>query len=161
MNTNTNNNSLFDETFVPSLSFTPSVVTSLKEVIEEEERQKENKDKDIMHKVNALPKTLNTIIKMVAALATKRKYNPELEKYIHPQLELMTNLINIKKNPILDVLKSRFQQMLLTYIFYMDELVKDVLDYEKYAEKHDMLVMFNGMVKTSVQNNTLANLLYF
>jgi len=105
-----------------------------------------------------LPKTLITIIKMVAALATKRKSNPELEKYIHPQLELLTNLVNIKRNPILDVLKSRFQEMLLTYIFYMDELVKDVLDYEQYGEKHDMLVMFNEMVKTSVQTNSLANL---
>lgn len=137
-------------------TFTPSVATSLKEVIAEEEKKQ-----DLMHKVNALPKTLITIIKMVAALANKRKSNPELEKYIHPQLELLTNLINIKKNPILDVLKSKFQEALQKYIIYMDELVKDTLDYEKYDEKHEMLVMFNGMVKTSVQNNTLCNLLYF
>jgi hypothetical protein len=124
----------------------------LNEVIAEQEKE------DLMRKVNTLPKTLITIIKMVAALATKRKSNPELEKYIHPQVELLTNLVNIKKNPILDVLKSRFQEMLKTYIVYMDELVKDVLDYEKYTERHDMLVMFNEMVKTSVQTNTLANL---
>jgi hypothetical protein len=143
---------MFDETF------TPSTATSLNETIAYDQELKKNKDKDIMNRVNALPKTLITIIKMVAALATKRKSNPELEKYIHPQLELLTNLVNIKKNPILDVLKSRFQEMLKTYIVYMDELVKDVLDYEQYGEKHDMLVMFNEMVKTSVQTNSLANL---
>jgi len=156
MNTDINTNT---NTFTPSVNFIPSVATSLKEVIEEQEQEKEKED--LMHKVNALPKTLITIIKMVAALANKRKSNPELEKYIHPQLELLTNLINIKKNPILDVLKSKFQEALQKYIIYMDELVKDTLDYEKYDEKHEMLVMFNGMVKTSVRTNTLCNLLYF
>ena len=139
-------------------TFTPSVATSLKEAIAEQEKERE---KELMNKVNTLSKSLITIIKMVAALSTKRKSNPELEKYIHPQLELLTNLVNIKKNPILDVLKSKFQEALQKYIIYMDELVKDTLDYDKYGEKHEMLVMFNGMVKTSVQNNTLCNLLYF
>jgi hypothetical protein len=151
MNTDTSNTSNTSK-FAIVKTFIPSVTTSLNEVIAEQEKE------DLMRKVNTLPKTLITIIKMVAALATKRKSNPELEKYIHPQVELLTNLVNIKKNPILDVLKSRFQEMLKTYIVYMDELVKDVLDYEKYTERHDMLVMFNEMVKTSVQTNTLANL---
>ena len=162
-NTNANTNTVSDETFVPSLSFTPSVnynpsvTTSLKEAIEEQEKGRE-KEKGLMGKVNTLSKSLITIIKMVAALANKRESCPELDKYIHPQLELLTNLINIKKNPILDVLKSRFQEMLQTYIVYMDELVKDVLDYDKYYEMHYMLVLFNSMVKTSVKTNSLANL---
>lgn len=147
MNTDTTN------TFIPLVNNNPSVVTSFKEVIADQE-----KEKDVMHRVNALPKTLITIIKMVAALATKRKTNPELEKYIEPQLELMANLINIKKNPILDILKSRFQEMLQMYISYMDELVKDSLDYEKYSEKHDILVLFNSTVKICVQTNSLASL---
>ena len=76
-------------------TFTPSVATSLKEVIEEQEKERE---KELMGKVNTLSKSLITIIKMVAALSTKSKSNPELEKYIHPQLELLTKLVNIKKN---------------------------------------------------------------
>lgn len=105
-----------------------------------------------------ISKPLVVIIKMTAALANKRKTNPELDTYILPQLELLSNLINPNKDPVLDTLKSKFQEMMLTYIFYMEELVKDQLDFKKYEEYHEMLVFFNKIVQSCVKNKSFAEL---
>lgn len=115
----------------------------------------ENSEKE---KSSHIHKPLVVIIKMTAALANKRKSNPELDKYILPQIELLTNLVNANKDPVLDLLKSKFQEMLLTYIFYMEKLVKDMLDFTKYEEYHEMLVFFNKIVKNCVKSKSLVEL---
>ncbi len=115
----------------------------------------------MMEKINKLPKQLIIIMKYIAALATKIKTNPSLEKYISPQLKLFANIINLKNIPILTSLKPKLTFMLTTYIFYIDELLKDHLDISLYAEKHEMLVYFNQKVDECIKTGICSELYEF
>ena len=117
-----------------------------------------SKEDELMAKVNSLPKMTITIIKYVAALSTKIKTHAALEPYITPLLQLLTFLINIRRDPVLTTIKSKLELLLTTYVFYIDELLKDQLDIESYTEKHDQLVYFNTVVKDCVRNGNCAEL---
>jgi hypothetical protein len=116
------------------------------------------KEDEMMAQINALPKELIMLMKYTAALAIKLKTHPDLSTYITPMLLLLTNLINIRKNPILTLIKSKLQLMLTTYIFYIDELLKDQLDLVCYTENHEMLIYFNKVVKDSICSGKCSEL---
>ena len=113
---------------------------------------------DFMAKINTLPKQTITIMKYIAALATKLKAQPELEVHITPLLTLLTNLINIKRNPVITMLKPKYQLLLSSHIFYIDELLNDHLDMHRYTEKHEMLVYFNNLVKECIKTGNYREL---
>lgn len=106
----------------------------------------------LMSQINSvLPKSLIQIIKIIAALSTKSKNNAELEPYIIPLLQLLTNIINIKKDPVLTTIKSKLELLLTTYLFYINEILTDQLDTASYIDKHEQLVYFNSIVKKCVR----------
>ena len=113
----------------------------------------------LMVAVNRLPILARKIIKIISALASKINNHPALEPYIRPLLVLLSNIMNIKGNPVLQQLKPRFEQLLVGYVFYMDEILLDTIDLPAYQEKHDMLVHLNQIVKRCVQNES-ANEFY-
>ena len=106
----------------------------------------------LMMAVNRLPVLTKRIIKLIAALANKINNYPLLEPYIRPLLVLLSNIINLKGNAILLELKPKFEEKLIGYIFYIDEILLDTIDIPAYQEKHDMLVHLNQTVKRCVQN---------
>lgn len=106
----------------------------------------------LMAEVNRLPILTRQIIKKIAALASKINNNPILEPYIRPLLVLLSNIINIKGDAILQELKPRFEQLLVGYVFYMEQILLDTIDLSAYEEKNDMLVHVNHIVKRCVQN---------
>lgn len=113
----------------------------------------------LMSKINSvLPKSLIQIIKIIAALATKSKTNAALEPYITPLLQLLTNLINIKKDPVLTTIKSKLELLLTTYLFYINEILRDQLDIATYTDKHEQLVYFNSIVKKCVRTRICSEL---
>lgn len=108
----------------------------------------------LMAEVNRLPILTRQIIKKIAALASKINNNPILEPYIRPLLVLLSNIINIKGDAILQELKPRFEQLLVGYVFYMEQILLDTIDLSAYEEKNDMLVHVNHIVKRCVQNQS-------
>ena len=118
----------------------------------------EQQQDELLRKINTLPKQTITIMKYIAALATKLKAQPELEVHITPLLTLLTNLINIKRNPVITMLKPKYQLLLSSYIFYIDELLNDRLDMRRYTEKHEMLVYFNNLVKECIKTGNCREL---
>jgi hypothetical protein len=113
----------------------------------------------LMVAVNSLPILTKRIIKIISALANKINNHPALEPYIRPLLVLLSNIMNIKGNSVLQELKPKFEEKLVGYIFYMDEILLDTIDIPAYQEKHDMLVHLNQIVKRCVQNES-ANEFY-
>jgi hypothetical protein len=118
----------------------------------------EQQQDELLRKINTLPKQTITIMKYIAALATKLKAQPDLEEHITPLLTLLTNLINIKRNPVITMLKPKYQLLLSSYIFYIDELLNDHLDMHRYTEKHEMLVYFNNLVKECIKTGNYREL---
>jgi hypothetical protein len=113
---------------------------------------------ELLRKINTLPKQTLSIMKYIAALATKLKAQPELEVHITPLLTLLTNLINIKRNPVITMLKPKLQLLLSSYIFYIDALLNDRLDMHRYTEKHEMLVYFNNLLKDCIKTGNYREL---
>ena len=110
----------------------------------------------LMAEVNRLPILTKQIIKKIAALASKINNRPNLEPYIRPLLVLLSNTINIKSDAILQELKPRFEQLLVGYVFDMEQILLDTIDLSAYEEKNDMLVHVNHIVKRCVQNQNAA-----
>ena len=112
-----------------------------------------NAESDVlMTAVNSLPVLTKRIIKLIAALANKINNHPLLEPYIRPLLVLLSNIINLKGNAILRELKPKFEEKLIGYVFYIDEILLDTIDISAYQEKHDSLIYLNQIVKRCVQN---------
>lgn len=82
----------------------------------------------LMMAVNSLPFITKRIIKRIAELASKINNYPLLEPYIRPLLVLLSNIINIKGNSILRELKPKFEEKLVGYAFYIDEILSDTID---------------------------------
>lgn len=110
----------------------------------------------LMVAVNRLPAITKQIIKKIAALASKINNNPILEPYIRPLLILLSNIINIKGNSVLQELKPKFEEILVGYVFYMEQIILDTIDLSSYEEKNDMLVHVNHVVKRCVQNQNAS-----
>jgi len=106
--------------------------------------------------VNSLPILTKRIIKLIAALANKINNHPLLEAYIRPLLVLLSNIINLKGNAILRQLKPKFEEQLVGYVFYIDEILLDTIDLSEYQEKHDILIHINQTVKRCVQNEDVT-----
>jgi len=110
----------------------------------------------LMMTVNSLPVLTKRIIKLIAALANKINNHPLLEPYIRPLLVLLSNIINLKGNAILRQLKPKFEEKLIGYVFYIDEILLDTIDIAAYQEKHDSLIYLNQIVKRCVQNEDVT-----
>jgi len=110
-----------------------------------------NVSDDLMRAVNSLPAFLKRTIKLIAALKSKMNNNPELALYINPMLELLVNSINMHKDPILTQLNPKLEELLLTYIFDMGEMIQNTIDLERYQDKHLSLVCLNGHIKHSIR----------
>ena len=106
----------------------------------------------LMTAVNSLPVLTKIIIKMISGLANKINNHPLLEPYIRPLLVLLSNIINIKGNTVLRELKPKFEEKLIDYVFYIDEILLDTIDISAYQAKHDILIHLNQIVKQCVQN---------
>ena len=112
-----------------------------------------NAESDVlMMAVNSLPVLTKRIIKLISGLANKINNHPLLEPYIRPLLVLLSNIINIKGNSVLRELKPKFEEKLVSYVFYIDEILLDTIDLPAYQAKHDMLNHLNQIVKQCVQN---------
>jgi hypothetical protein len=110
-----------------------------------------NASDDLMRVVNSLPAFLKRTIKLIAALKSKMDNNPELAPYITPMLELLTNCLNLRKDPILTELKPKLEELLLTYIFDMIEFIQNTIVLEVYQDKHLTLVCLNDHIKHSIR----------
>lgn len=110
----------------------------------------------LMIAVNSLPVLTKRIIKIIAALSSKINNNPLLEPYIRPLLVLLSNIINLKGNGILRQLQPRFEEKLIGYIFYIDEIILGTIDLAEYQAKHDILIHLNQIVKRCVQNGSIT-----
>jgi len=114
-----------------------------------------NAESDVlMTAVNSLPVLTKIIIKLIASLANKINNHPLLETYIRPLLVFLSNIINIKGNAVLRELKPKFEEKLIGYIFYIDEILLDTIDIPAYQAKHDTLIYLNQIVKRCVQNQS-------
>ena len=109
-----------------------------------------NVSDDLMRAVNSLPAFLKRTIKLIAALKSKINNNPELALYISPMLELLVNCLNMHKDPILTQLNAKLEELLLTYIFDMGEIIQNTIDLERYQDKHLSLVCLNGHIIHSI-----------
>lgn len=113
-----------------------------------------NQTDELMVAVNNLPVITKRIIIMIASLAKKINNAPILEPYIRQLLVLLSNIFNIKGNSILRQLKPKFEEILVVYVFYIDEILLETIDLTAYQEKHDMLLYLNQIVKRCVQNES-------
>lgn len=116
-----------------------------------------NASDNLMRAVNSLPPFLKRTIKLIAALKSKMDNNPELAPYITPMLELLANNLNMHKDPILTQLKIKLEELLLTYIFDMGEMIQNTIDLERYQDRHLSLVCLNGHIKHSIRLGHITN----
>jgi hypothetical protein len=113
-----------------------------------------NQTDELMVAVNNLPVITKRIIIMIASLAKKINNAPILEPYVRELLVLLSNIFNIKENSILRQLKPKFEEILVVYVFYIDEILLETIDLTAYQENHDMLLYLNQIVKRCVQNKS-------
>ena len=97
---------------------------------------------DIATKIKEMSYLKQTYLKFIIDLFPFLK-DPIKHVYANQLILLLQNLINIHKNEILFDLEDALTSVLISYIFDIDELVKERLIFEKYEPKHNNLKAIN------------------
>lgn len=100
---------------------------------------------DIARKIKEMTYLKQTYLKFIINLFPFLK-DPIKQVHANQLILLLQNLINIHKNEILFDLEDALTSVLISYIFDMDELIKNQLDLDKYEPKHNNLVTINQQI---------------
>ncbi len=67
-------------------------------------------------------------------------------------MTLLRYAINFKKDPVLEELDECFTSLMLTYIFYLGEVINERFDIEKYNDRHENLIRISKEIEKQVNN---------
>jgi hypothetical protein len=67
-------------------------------------------------------------------------------------MKLLRKAINIEKDPVLEELDECFTYLMTSYIFDLNDLLRNVLDIEKYNDRHLNLIRINEQVEYQIKN---------
>ena len=106
---------------------------------------------NISGKIRDLSATKLTYLKMIIQMFPLLNDNL-LCDYANQLVILLQNLININKHSLLTELETGLTSVLLTYIFDINELIKDQLDLSKYEPRHKNLSAINQQINYHMNN---------
>jgi hypothetical protein len=78
--------------------------------------------------------------------------NPLLTEQVCQLMKLVRKSINIEKCDILKELDECFTSLMVSYIFDINDLLRNQLDIEKYADKHQNLIRINNQIDYQIKN---------
>jgi hypothetical protein len=107
---------------------------------------------DVATKIKEMTYLKQTYLKFIIDLFPFLK-DPIKQVYANQLILLLQNLINIHKNEILFELEDALTSVLISYIFDMDAIVKNQLDFEKYEQRHQNLVTINQQTNYYIKHN--------
>jgi hypothetical protein len=107
---------------------------------------------NISTKLRDLSATKLTYLKMIIQMYPFLNNNL-LCDYANQMIILLQNLINVHNHYVLTELESELTSVLITYIFDINELVKDQLNLEKYEPRHKNLTAINEQINYYMNNN--------
>lgn len=114
--------------------------------------ESENIIPNVTTKIKALTATKQVYLKFIIQLFPFLK-DPIKQVCANELIKLLQNLINIDKNTTLFELEDALSSVLVTYIFDITDLVKGLLDLEKYQPRHLNLLAINRQVDYYMKNN--------
>ena len=106
---------------------------------------------DISTKIRDLSATKLTYLKMIIQMFPFLKNNL-LCDYANQLIILLQNLININNHTTLNELENGLTSVLITYIFDINELIKEQLDLNKYEPRHKNLTAINQQINYYMNN---------
>lgn len=112
---------------------------------------------NISTKIRDLSATKLTYLKMIIQMFPLLKNNMLCE-YANQLIILLQNLININNHSVLTELETGLTSVLITYIFDINELIKDQLNLEKYEPRHKNLSAINQQINYYMNNNDRQSL---
>jgi hypothetical protein len=112
---------------------------------------------NISTKIRDLSATKLTYLKMIIQMFPLLKNNVFYE-YANQLIILLQNLINVHNHYVLTELEVGLTSVLITYIFDINELVKDQLNLEKYEPRHKNLSAINQQINYYMNNNDQQSL---
>jgi hypothetical protein len=107
---------------------------------------------NISSKIRDLSATKLTYLKMIIQMFPLLKNNM-LCDYANQLIILLQNLINIHNHSVLIELEVALTSVLITYIFDINELIKDQLNLGKYEPRHKNLSAINQQINYHMNNN--------
>lgn len=111
----------------------------------------EKDNKFIAEQMNELPLLKQQFVLIICRLANMVYPTKEHKEYALGLCNLLTNIINFQKIPILEVLSDALQSVLIAYFFDQHDLINGKLDKEKYACRHQRLLIINGKVTNCIK----------
>jgi hypothetical protein len=108
---------------------------------------------NIATKIKEMSYLKQTYLKFIIDLFPLLSSSLQSSFYANQLILLLQNLINIDKNEILFDLEDALTSVLISYIFDMDELIKGLINEEKYEPKHTNLVAINQQINYYMKHN--------
>jgi hypothetical protein len=106
---------------------------------------------NISTKIRDLSATKLTYLKMIIQMFPLLKNNL-LCDYANQLIILLQNLINVNNHSLLVELENGLTSVLVTYIFDINELLKEQLDLNKYESRHKNLSAINQQINYYMNN---------
>jgi hypothetical protein len=106
---------------------------------------------DISTKIRDLSATKLTYLKMIIQMFPLLKNNL-LCDYANQLIILLQNLINVNNHSVLTDLENGLTSVLITYIFDINDLIKGLLDLNKYEPRHKNLLAVNQQINYYMNN---------
>lgn len=106
---------------------------------------------NISIKIRDLSATKLTYLKMIIQMFPLLKNNL-LCDYANQLIILLQNLINVNNHSVLVELENGLTSVLVTYIFDINELLKEELDLNKYESRHKKLSAINQQINYYMNN---------
>jgi hypothetical protein len=105
---------------------------------------------EIKKKISELSDTKNRYVSYIIVLAQVK--NPLLNEQVCQLMKLLRKAINIEKDPVLEELDECFTYLMTSYIFDINDLLRNVLDIEKYNDRHQNLIRINEQIEYQIKN---------
>ena len=108
----------------------------------------------IQQKMNQLPMLKQQFVLIMCRLANMVYPSKEHKEYALAFCNLLTNIINFQKIPVLEALNDPLQSVLISYFFDQHDLINGQLDKDKYASRHENLKSINYKVAQCVKTGS-------
>ena len=124
--------------------------------VNQSENMTESDKMEFQKKISELSDTKTRYVYYIIKLSQIK--NPLLMEQINQLIKFLRKAINIDKNRVFEELDECFASLMLSYIYDIDDLLCDVLDIEKYNDRHQNLIRINEQIEYQVKNYDLYSL---
>jgi len=118
--------------------------------VNQSENMSESDKMEFQKKISELSDTKTRYVYYIIKLSQIK--NLLLMEQINQLIKFIRKAINIDKNPVFEELDECFTSLMLSYIYDIDDLLRNELDIEKYNDRHQNLIRINEQIEYQVKN---------